>query len=1490
MVFCDFTYADMEDEMSNNRGTPRSWVVLFTLSAGLLHAGEYLWTGAAANGQWNDSANWTPAGVPAETNDLAAFNGSALVASPAAYTGTVSVAAGTLTLVTPSGASHVLAGSVSGAGALTVEGPGTLALFGANSALAGPVAVTNGTMLINDEAALGDAVAPLTIHPSGVLDLGGAAASDVIKIVKPVRVAGTVDNSSTLSQAHAFGGRVTVAAGARFTGAGRFDIRNGTLDLDGHAVTKTGPNSVQIVGTTAVTNEPSGTAFSVQSGELLFADAVTFSGTSASTVEVASSARLAVYLLARPIPYSVRAASGVDFDIRDTGSAQNTNLNIYAGPIQLDGDIRATGFAQTLQSLRGPVSGPGGLTVASGELLLANPANSYSGPTVVSNGVLRPLTPAALSPASALTVRNGGTLRLLSAPTAAEGWTDADIAGVLTPSVFLDLTATLGIDTSLRDVSLSAPLAGFTHGLAKYGTGTLDYLVSGPTASGPLAVREGTLNLGPASALTLPAPATISVSTAPGRTGFLNLSGAASLVTADLGQGASQPALYVGTTGSGVMTLTDTASASVGRLDVGRETGSAGIIRIAAGSLLHSRSGTNSNTGLVGVNNGSYGYIQNDGGTVTNNGDVIFGLAAGSCGIYRQTAGVFATAGGTVAPPGTQGGYYGGLTYIGRSGTGHAYVSGGSFVQHGNNQIHMGARDTANGGLAVLTVDGDARVSADRIDCCNYNPDSRVLINLLSGTLSLRYIWRSAQTGSSASVNFNGGTFLVPNSPMTLFQGGTACLIYPGGGTIDTAGRNATPGTALDGAPGMGVDAIALGSSGSGYLAPPLITLSGGGGTGAVAFAEIDPAAGKVTAVRILNPGAGYSSRPSVAFSGGGGSGASATVTRIAPQTGGGFTKAGAGMLTLSHPSTYTGPTAVRGGTLNIAADGALPVAPLTVGGGGIPATLSLNSRTVTVPSLTLDEGGLVVGGIVATPSIVKDSPGVTDLEVLCAAPSALTPGLYAAQFVDTGLTWTAVQQLPAPHAAAELGATLANTPAIRWAPNHAGLYAGFIWNRSTTNETWSFAESVDDYVLLVLDGQILFNDSRWDGTTVATRTVTPGPHAIELRVYNHGGGGGPVIKDGWTSSDWGFGVDRLGRGQKDTACYERLLDPGDGSLLTATTNAASVRAEICQGTLRLTPGARPGLYAAQYTNIDWSTTSPVNPRNSVALGATLANSPASLWKSRHMGIYTGTIWNRSSTNETWNFIESIDDMAWLSLDGTVVINNNGWNVTTVSTNVITPGPHAMELRVYNNTGGAGPVAADGWTATDWGFGVDRLGRGRKDTACYERLLDPGDGSFLTTGPVEGDPFQDVPVDIAAGAALDLSGFSHRVQLITGQGTVTNGVLASGSALSPAGDDATGTLTLSGVALGDTTYRATLRDAGADVLAFTAPADLSALTIVPSDALSLAPAGRDYIIATAPSFTGAKPALSGFPSLWKVIIRGSELHLTAIGGTLFSIQ
>jgi hypothetical protein len=70
------------------------------------------------------------------------------------------------------------------------------------------------------------------------------------------------------------------------------------------------------------------------------------------------------------------------------------------------------------------------------------------------------------------------------------------------------------------------------------------------------------------------------------------------------------------------------------------------------------------------------------------------------------------------------------------------------------------------------------------------------------------------------------------------------------------------------------VSSVAVTAGGTGYVAAPNVTLSGGGGTGAIATATV--AAGAITAVTVT-PGAGYTSAPTVTFVGGGGTGASAT-------------------------------------------------------------------------------------------------------------------------------------------------------------------------------------------------------------------------------------------------------------------------------------------------------------------------------------------------------------------------------------------------------------------------------------------------------------------------------------------------------------------------------------------------------------------------------------------------------------------------------------
>lgn len=68
---------------------------------------------------------------------------------------------------------------------------------------------------------------------------------------------------------------------------------------------------------------------------------------------------------------------------------------------------------------------------------------------------------------------------------------------------------------------------------------------------------------------------------------------------------------------------------------------------------------------------------------------------------------------------------------------------------------------------------------------------------------------------------------------------------------------------------------ITVGMSGSGYVLPPQIIITGGGGSGANAVAQINEA-GQLTNIQIIDPGSGYTSAPTITINGTG-SGAVAT-------------------------------------------------------------------------------------------------------------------------------------------------------------------------------------------------------------------------------------------------------------------------------------------------------------------------------------------------------------------------------------------------------------------------------------------------------------------------------------------------------------------------------------------------------------------------------------------------------------------------------------
>lgn len=128
--------------------------------------------------------------------------------------------------------------------------------------------------------------------------------------------------------------------------------------------------------------------------------------------------------------------------------------------------------------------------------------------------------------------------------------------------------------------------------------------------------------------------------------------------------------------------------------------------------------------------------------------------------------------------------------------------------------------------------------------------------------------------------------------------------------------------------------------------------------------------------------------------------------------------------------------------------------------------------------------------------------------------------------------------------------------------------YAGYLWNRSATNETWTVAGAFGTNMSFWRYwNQIKF--TKWNELKTAQVVVGPGANYFQITAYGPtyrtltregaytGPAGGNDSNYGgwnWKTSDGvpaGIRVDRLGRQSKDWADYEPFEDPGDGSFLT---------------------------------------------------------------------------------------------------------------------------------------------------------------------------------------------------------------------------------------------------------------------------------------------------------------------------------------------------
>ena len=137
------------------------------------------------------------------------------------------------------------------------------------------------------------------------------------------------------------------------------------------------------------------------------------------------------------------------------------------------------------------------------------------------------------------------------------------------------------------------------------------------------------------------------------------------------------------------------------------------------------------------------------------------------------------------------------------------------------------------------------------------------------------------------------------------------------------------------------------------------------------------------------------------------------------------------------------------------------------------------------------------------------------------------------------------------------------------WVKNCPAIWGGYVWNRSPTNETWTFAVSVRAAGRVYVDGVGFDANDDYAAVRLDNKVMAPGAHTFRFSVlpreYGSPGHGVPGTSKGYYWKDnFGIAIDRFGRKSKNCEDYEFPMNDmavtnafgvpivgGDGSLFT---------------------------------------------------------------------------------------------------------------------------------------------------------------------------------------------------------------------------------------------------------------------------------------------------------------------------------------------------
>ena len=407
---------------------------------------------------------------------------------------------------------------------LSKAGVGTVVLTAVNT-FTGPLTLSEGTLRIGSDANLGNGNA--LIFDGGTLQVTGTAltsyaagliGSHPVTLSSGRTVGFDINNSSnifTVSQSlsqgsggltklgngtlrltgvNTYTGTTTVGAGVLQVGNGGTTgnlstgnvINNGTIVFN-RSDAFTVPSLIS--GTGSLTNSGTGT--------LTLSGANTYTGTttlSAATLIFGSSSAIGTGpllisggILDSALPNLVNSGNNPQNWNSNINFAGSNSMDLGSGAVVMSATRNVTVNANTL-SIGGSISGTGfGLTkLGAGKLVLGG-ANTFTGPTTLSEGTLSVGADANFGSATNAVIFDGGVLQITG--------TALTSFGTHSLGVTLNKTAVLDIASAANNFTVSQILGQGTGGLTKAGAGTLTFSQTN-TYTGMTTVDGGTLVLG----------------------------------------------------------------------------------------------------------------------------------------------------------------------------------------------------------------------------------------------------------------------------------------------------------------------------------------------------------------------------------------------------------------------------------------------------------------------------------------------------------------------------------------------------------------------------------------------------------------------------------------------------------------------------------------------------------------------------------------------------------------------------------------------------------------------------------------------------------------------------------------------------------------------------------------------------------------------------------------------------------------------------------